>query len=126
MSNTLLRDGIKWRPIDSTIASTCIQKIQELINSGELKANDIIVTARSEKAAKILFNGWRVFFLDRMAAEYDKQGWKNIEGMFGERDADDLNHDVAYYNKLVEKEQQGLPYQTSDIVKEEEEEFERI
>jgi hypothetical protein len=103
---------MEWRPIDNLIASACVQKIQELIKSGELEATDIIPVIRSEKAAEIRFNAWRVYLLDRMANEYDKQDWSKTS-VFA--DTGELDHDIKYYNKVVEREKQGQPYQASDM-----------
>lgn len=58
----------------------------------------------NEEKAKECFNAWRVFFIDRMGEESDKQGWQNNnENPFSE-----LEYDVEYYKALVEKEKKGL------------------
>jgi hypothetical protein len=95
---------MKWRSVDNMIASACIQEIQKQINSGDLDAEDIVMVG-NEKKAKELFNAWRVYFIDRMMEEYDKQGWESTdhENPFAE-----LEYDVNYYNDLVEKEKKGL------------------
>lgn len=59
------------------IASACIQDIQKDIKAGRKKAEDFVMIGNEEKA-KECFNAWRVFFIDRMGEEYDKQGWRII------------------------------------------------
>lgn len=85
------------------MASYCIQDIQRRIDSGEMDANDII----DEKQAKIMFNAWRVYFIDRMMEEYDQQGWasngSDMMSPFAE-----LEYDIQYYNDLVAKENKSL------------------
>jgi hypothetical protein len=53
-----------------------------------------------EEQAKELFNAWRVFFLDRMGEEHDKQGWSNINA----NPMAELEYDIAYYRKLKGEE----------------------
>lgn len=107
--NFLRRSGIEemqWRGVDSMVAGACIQDIQKDINVGRKKAEDFIFTPSvNEERAKVLFNAWRVFFIDRMREEYDKQGWADNHNRnpFAE-----LEYDVNYYNDLVEKEKKGL------------------
>ena len=92
---------MKWRAIDNLIASSCIQKLQQEINSGKRDAREFMVFIQDEEKAKEIFNAWRVYFIDRMSAEYDNHGWKNNGGIGSTQDMADIQHDIDYYNNLV-------------------------
>lgn len=90
---------MKWRIIDNMITSACIQRIQKDINEGKMKATDFVMV-QDEKQAAELFNAWRVYLIDRMGEEHDKQGWadNNANPMA------ELEYDVEYYKKLKREE----------------------
>lgn len=92
---------MEWRLTDNNIASACVQKIQKLIDSGDLRATDIVIKARTEYQAKELFNAWRVYFIDRMMNEYEEQGWKDKPGF---APLSELEFDLTYYDNLVQEE----------------------
>lgn len=96
---------MQWRPIDNMIASTCIQKIQKMINNGEMEAGDFLPKSSMEELlSQEYFSAWRIYFIDRMMEEYDKNGWKDIE----EDPMKELEYDMEYCKALEEKEKKGL------------------
>jgi hypothetical protein len=91
--------------IDNVMASACVQEIREQIESGRLRAIDILPEVSDEPEAFELFNAWSEYFIDRMRKEYDKQGWFNIK----RTDAlSDLEYDVQYHNRIVGRQKAGL------------------
>ena len=71
------------------------------INEGNIEATELIAGAGlKEEQAKEFFNAWRIYLIDRMMEEYDKNNC-------AENDKDpmtELEYDIEYYKSIVAKE----------------------
>jgi len=92
---------MRWRRIDTMIASKCIQEIQQDIKEGRKKASDIIpIPSISEEQARELYSAWRAHFIDRMEREQFKVGWGDISTP---NSASELDYDLEYYKLFISK-----------------------
>lgn len=93
---------MKWRKVDNMVVSACIQKIQQEINEGVRDASELMGSGTiPEDEAIELYNAWRIYFMDRMEEEYDKNNWEDTHesNPFAE-----LEYDVQYCKKILADE----------------------
>jgi hypothetical protein len=89
---------MKWRTIDKMIVSACIQRLQREINEGDIEASELIPDpSLNEERAKEFFNAWRVYLIDRMMKEYDRN---DVAPMT------QLEYDIEYFKSIVAKEKE--------------------
>ena len=87
---------MKWRSVDNMIVSKCIQIIQDEINEGKKQATHFInLPGVNEEKAKEFFIAWRVYFIDRMIEESDKNNWGNAT----QNPMSELEYDLEYYRR---------------------------